>query len=85
MKDFVERARKYAVLLFVVLAGASSGAAMAEEPAGTTAADHIVASIADAKLRPLLGEVLERNPRLARLRAEVCLSSSGRSSLSTSR
>jgi cobalt-zinc-cadmium efflux system outer membrane protein len=46
-------------------------AAEVEEPAGLAAADEIVASIADGKLRLLLEEVLERNPRLARLQAEA--------------
>ncbi len=72
MKEFVVKVRKYSVrLLVAVLASASWSTARAEEPARTSAADTIVASITDAKLRPLLGEVLDRNPRLARLRAEV--------------
>ncbi len=50
---------------------ADVAAATTEEPAGLTAADDVVASIADGRLRLLLEEVLERNPRLARMRAEA--------------
>ncbi len=38
---------------------------------GLTAADGIVVSVSDVKLRLLLEEVLQRNPRLARLKAEA--------------
>jgi outer membrane protein TolC len=55
----------------VVLAAASVGVAGTEESVRLTAADDIVASVADVKLRLLLEEVLERNPRLARLEAEA--------------
>jgi len=46
-------------------------AADTEGPEGLTAADGIVASVTDVKLRLLLEEVLARNPRLARLKAEA--------------
>jgi len=46
-------------------------AAETKETVGFTAADDIVASIADIKQRLLLEEVLQRNPRLARLEAEA--------------
>ena len=72
MKVVIERAKKHAVsVLVVVLASASSAPARADDSAGATAADHMVGSISDAKLQMLLVEVLERNPRLARLRAEM--------------
>lgn len=64
---------KICVALFIVgaLSGAAFVAAEDEQPAGLVAADVIVASIADGKLRLLLEEVLERNPRLARMQAEA--------------
>jgi outer membrane protein TolC len=46
-------------------------AAETDEPAGLTGADEIITSVADVKLRLLLEEVLQRNPRLARLKAEA--------------
>ena len=49
----------------------SLGAVNAEETERLTAAEGIVASVSDAKLRLLLEEVLERSPRLARLAAEA--------------
>jgi len=54
-----------------ILAAAGIGVAEPGEPAGLTAADDIVRSIADIKLRLLLEEVLQRNPGLARLKAEA--------------
>ena len=60
-----------ALLAAVVLATASSGATDTEEPVGLSAADDIVASVTDVKLRLLLDEVLKRNPRLARMEAEA--------------
>jgi outer membrane protein TolC len=57
--------------LAVLLASAGLGFANGDEPSASTAADHIVESISDTKLQLLLGEVLDRNPQLARLRAEV--------------
>jgi outer membrane protein TolC len=54
-----------------VLASVGLGFAGAAESSATTAADRIVESLTDTKLRLLVGEVLERNPRLARLEAEV--------------
>lgn len=42
-----------------------------EEPVERSAADEIVSSVADVKLRLLLDEVLNRNPRLARMAAEA--------------
>jgi cobalt-zinc-cadmium efflux system outer membrane protein len=72
MKDIVVRVRKTTVFgLAVVLASTGLGFAGADEPSGATAADHIVESVGDAKLQLLLREVLDRNPRLARLEAEV--------------
>ena len=72
MKNHIERSKKYPLaVLVVMLASASWSATRVEEPARTSAADLIVGSVTDARLRPLLGEVLDRNPRLARLRAEV--------------
>jgi outer membrane protein TolC len=52
-------------------ASSTLGAASTEETESLTAADGIVASVDDAKLRMLLEEVLERSPRLARLEAEA--------------
>jgi outer membrane protein TolC len=52
--------------LFAGFAGADTG-----EPAGPAAADEIVSSLTDLQLRLLLEEVLNRNPRLARLTAEA--------------
>lgn len=46
-------------------------AADTEELAELSAADQIVASVTDVKLRLLLEEVLERSPRVARLAAEA--------------
>ncbi len=61
------------VALFVagVVLVACLVAADTEEPAGLTGADEIMASVTDDKLRLLLEEVLQRNPRLARLAAEA--------------
>ena len=55
----------------LVVTGAVTAAAETEMPAEQTAADEIVSSVADVKLRLLLDEVLDRNPRLARLTAEA--------------
>jgi cobalt-zinc-cadmium efflux system outer membrane protein len=46
-------------------------AAENDGPSGLTGADEIVVSVADVKLRLLLEEVLQRNPGLARLKAEA--------------
>jgi len=50
---------------------ASPGVAEIDKAPGSAAAEDIVISIADVKLRLLLEEVLQRNPRLARLEAEA--------------
>jgi len=55
----------------VLLAGAVAAAADTENPVASTAADEIVASVSDTQLRLLLGEVLDRNPGVARLAAEA--------------
>jgi len=54
-----------------VLSAASVDASEIKEIPGMAAADDIVASVADLKLRLLLEEVFERNPRLARMHAEA--------------
>jgi outer membrane protein TolC len=61
------------VALFVagVFSVACPVAADTEGSAELSAADEIVASVTDVKLRLLLEEVLERSPRLARLKAEA--------------
>ena len=61
------------VALFVagVVLAACFVAADTDEPAGLTGAAEIITSVADVKLRLLLEEVLERNPRLARMEAEA--------------
>jgi outer membrane protein TolC len=72
MKDIVKRVRKTGVSgLAVVLASTGLGFAKVDQPPGATAADRIVDSVSGAELQLLLGEVLDRNPRLARLEAEV--------------
>jgi outer membrane protein TolC len=48
-----------------------SVAADPDVPVERSAADEIVASVSDIKLRLLLGEVLDRNPRLARMAAQA--------------
>ena len=65
--------RKFGVELIVacVLLAASLGVADTDETGRLRAADGIVASVPDVKLRLLLEEVLERSPRLARLEAEA--------------
>jgi outer membrane protein TolC len=55
----------------VLVAGAFAAASESEIPTSQTAADKIASSVADGKLRLLLEEVLDRNPRLARLTAEA--------------
>ncbi len=55
----------------VVLSAAGASIADTDAPDGLTASDGIVVPLADPKLRPLLDEVLDRNPRLARLAAEA--------------
>ena len=55
----------------VALASPPSALADTAGTADLMAAEVIVASIPDGKLRLLLDEVLERNPRLARLEAEA--------------
>lgn len=59
------------LLVVVVLSVAGLGAADTDNVVGLTAADDIVSSLSDVKLRLLLEEVLERNPGLARLRAQA--------------
>ena len=61
------------VALFVagVALAACFVAADTDEPAGATGAAEIITSVADVKLRLLLEEVLDRNPRLARMEAEA--------------
>ena len=54
-----------------VLSVAGLAAADTEEKIVLSAADEIVASVTDVKLRLLLEDVLERSPRLARLKAEA--------------
>jgi len=65
--------RKFSVesIVACVLLVASVAAAEIEEPQELTAAEDIVVSVTDVKLRLLLEEVLARNPRLARLKAEA--------------
>ena len=60
-----------ALAMGAVLGVAVFGAAEYEDTDRLAAADEITASIADTKLRLLLTEVLDRNPRLARLEAEA--------------
>ncbi len=60
-----------ALILAGVLFAAEFAAADTEESVGLTAADKIVSSIGDSNLRLLLEEVLDRNPRLARMQAEA--------------
>ncbi len=67
----MERIRRFSAFRVVLLAGVVVAAADSEMPAEPSAADAIVASVSDIKLRLLLDEVLERNPRLARLTAEA--------------
>ena len=57
--------------MVLVVTGAVTAAAENEIPAAQTAADEIASSVADVKLRLLLEEVLDRNPRLARLTADA--------------
>lgn len=59
-----------ALVMGGVLPFAGAVAARAEEPVALTAADDIVSAVADPKLQLLLGEVLQRNPKLARMAAE---------------
>ena len=59
-----------AVAMAGVLSVAGIATADAEEPIALTASEEIVASVTDVRLRLLLGEVLGRNPRLARMAAE---------------
>ncbi len=72
----MERSRKHSIpVLFLALAGALMAAAIApaetDETAGPTAADEIRAAVPDVRLSLLLDDVLNRNPRLARLTAEA--------------
>ena len=60
-----------ALVIAGIVSVAGLTAADTEETVGFTAADDIVASLADVKLRLLLEEVHQRNPRLARLTAEA--------------
>jgi outer membrane protein TolC len=59
------------LVVFAILGAAGIGVAEPGDSVGLTAADEIVRPIADVKLRLLLEEVLQRNPRLARLKAEA--------------
>jgi cobalt-zinc-cadmium efflux system outer membrane protein len=63
--------RLVSTVCVVLLAGAVAAAADAEKPVAATAGDEIVAAVSDTQLRLLLGEVLERNPNVARLAAEA--------------
>ena len=63
--------RRYSTMCVVLLAGAMLAAADSEGPAEWAAAEEITASVGDEQLRLLLGAVLQRNPRLARLAAEA--------------
>ena len=67
----MEVLRRYSTICAVLLAGAVMAAADTEAPAALSAADEIASSVTDVKLRLLLEEVLDRNPRLARLAAEA--------------
>jgi len=72
----MKRARIFSrvcVAFFVagVVSVAGLTAAESEEPPGLTAAEAIVRSVTDVKLRLVLEEVLARNPRVARLAAEA--------------
>lgn len=60
-----------ALIVACVLSAPDFAVADSEETGNLTAAEGIVASVSDAKLRLLLEEVLERSPRLARLEAEA--------------
>jgi outer membrane protein TolC len=70
----MDRHKKILVLFAAVAVGAA-GFGIAEpagaETGGLTAAESLVASQADSSLKPLLAEVLQRNPKLARLEAEA--------------
>ncbi|MCJ7753752.1 MAG: TolC family protein [Thermoanaerobaculales bacterium] len=72
----MERSRKHSIpVLCLALAGALMAAAIApaetDETAGPAAADEIRAAVPDVRLSLLLDDVLNRNPRLARLTAEA--------------
>lgn len=60
-----------AVAMAGVLSVTGLAAADTEEQIVPTATEEIVASVTDVRLRLLLEEVLERNPRLARMEAEA--------------
>lgn len=70
MKDQETRSRRVTVCAAAVFAAASCLVGAAEEGPPQTPAAEIVASIRDSHLRLLLGEALERNPRVAVLAAE---------------
>jgi outer membrane protein TolC len=70
----MERIRRFSAFCVVLLAGVAIAAADSEMPTEWSAADEIVSSVDDVRLRLLLEEVLERNPRLARLEAEAAAS-----------
>lgn len=59
--------------LIIAAAGLAAGQAPGETawPDAPTPVDDIVAAVAETELRLLLEEVLERNPRLARMQAEA--------------
>ncbi len=63
--------RIYPLMCAVFLAASSVVAADTGGAPKSSAADEIIVSVADVKLRLLLEEVLARNPRLARLAAEA--------------
>ena len=55
----MERIRRFSAFCVVLLAGVVVAAADSEMPAEPSAADAIVASVSDIKLRLLLDEVLD--------------------------
>ena len=67
----MERVRRFSAFCVVLLAGVVVAVADSETPAELSAADTIVSSVSDVRQRLLLDEVLDRNPRLARLTAEA--------------
>jgi outer membrane protein, heavy metal efflux system len=67
----MERTRRLLTLFVVLSACKIAAAAVSETAVVPGAADAIVSSVTDIKLRLMLEDVLERNPRLARLAAEA--------------
>ena len=70
-RNIVSLRTRVALLVVGIVSVAGFAAADAKDTVGFSAADGIVASVTDVKLRLLLEEVLQRNPRLARLQAEA--------------